>query len=205
MGKKASLPPLDHAGKLDFIERHLFGELRYLLSAATEWSIQDQLKLEIAGYEVQVYAMDSAFVRARKLFEFFVNEKSRNFRCCTEFLGVGNSLKSSKYESWEDIFHKFLIHLQDRSSPAPLVISAGAKDLNQMPVDFALEALRLWEEFEKKLGQMNTPGSRELQALARKKRRQAIEAAENVVNSRVAKQHALEKGQTLKPIFVFSD
>ena len=47
MGKNT--PRLDYKGKQEYIQLHLFNELRWLLGAATEWSIQDQLRLEIVG------------------------------------------------------------------------------------------------------------------------------------------------------------
>ena len=47
-------PRLDHKQKEEYIRKHLFNELRWLLGAATEWSIQYQLKLEIPGYDMQV-------------------------------------------------------------------------------------------------------------------------------------------------------
>jgi hypothetical protein len=70
MGKNT--PRLNDERKKDYIEQHLFNELRWLLAAATEWSIQNQLNLGMVGYDVQVYAMDSAFLHARALFEFVV-------------------------------------------------------------------------------------------------------------------------------------
>lgn len=84
MGKNT--PGLDHKGKEEYIELHLFNELRWLLGAATEWSIQDQLKLEKVGYNVQVYAMDSAVLHARALFEFWCNRRTTIIMALTSFL-----------------------------------------------------------------------------------------------------------------------
>ena len=79
--------PLNFTEKENYIDRHLFNELRWLLNAATEWSIQGQLNLQICGYDIQVYAMDSAFIHARALFEFFVKKKpSKNHYSCSDFL-----------------------------------------------------------------------------------------------------------------------
>src|SRR5258707_8346556 len=107
-------PPLDHKHKEEYIKLHLFNELRWLLGAATEWSLQDQLKLEKVGYNVQVYAMDSAFLHARALFEFFVQQPTKNHVSSSGFLGT--VLNSSSYENdWKRPLHTFLMHAQDRS------------------------------------------------------------------------------------------
>jgi len=42
-------PALDYGQCENYLKTHLFNELRWLLSAATERSIQDQLKLETPG------------------------------------------------------------------------------------------------------------------------------------------------------------
>jgi hypothetical protein len=203
MGKKA--PPLVHKRKEDmedYIRNHLFIELSWLLYAATEWSLQNQLKLGIGGYHVQVYAMDSAFLHARTLFEFFVQPPTSNHYSSKEFLGA--ELISHNYSAnWKDTLHKFLMHAQDRSRPIPLKNTGVGKDLNQMPVDFAREILRLWEEFESKLGESKEDGDKKLGELARDKRKEAIENAQCVVESAVAQQHAKNKGQILMPVFVF--
>jgi hypothetical protein len=208
MGKRTprqNTPPQDHQNKVKYIDLHLFNELRWLLDAATEWSIQDQLKLEESGYEVQVYAMDSAFLHARVLFEFFVTKTTNNHYGADEFLGRGIVLKSNSYETkWSGPLHAFLMHAQDRSRPVPLESSGVKKDLNQMPVDFAHEILRLWKEFEELLFQSSVPEHQELAKLARDKRQEAIKVAECVVNAPTAQQHATDKSQLLKPVFVFN-
>jgi|SRR5882672_3334977 len=201
MGKNT--PPLDHTQKEKYIELHLFNELLWLLGAATEWSIQDQLKLEIVGYNVQVYAMDSALLHARALFEFFVQSTNDNHYGCDQFLGT--VLKSDSYSgNWKGPLHMSLMHAQDRSSPRPLKSAGVEKDLNQMPVDFAREILNLWVEFEGTLDKSDEPRDLRLKELAREKRKEAIERAECVVNSTVAQQHARGRHQLLKPVFIFA-
>jgi len=202
MGRNTS--PLDNAGKEEYINAHLFNELHWLLHAATEWRIQADLQLNIAGYNVQNYAMDSAFLHARTLFEFFLNETTGNYYGCSEFLGAGVKLRSGPHgytDDWSGPLHSFLMHAQDRSKPRQLQSPDGPKDINQMPVDFANEVLRLWKEFEDKLCSSSDPESQKLGAFARGKREKAIKNAECVVNSKVAQKHATERHQTLKPIF----
>jgi hypothetical protein len=193
-------PSLDHAQKAEDIELHLFNELRWLLGAATEWSVQDQLKLEIVGYDVQVYAMDSSFAHARSLFECFVKETNNNHYGCNEFLGTNTVLPSPDYQNWAGVLHKFFVHAQDRSSPKLLMSSGVAKHLKQMPVDFAREILRLWEEFEKMIAKSGDPRDRVLYELAREKRKEAIENARCVVNCPIAQDQAAAKGCSLKPV-----
>ena len=53
---------MDAAKLRDYLDNDLKNEIRYLLAAATEWHAQDKMNLEIPGYEVQVYAMDSTFL-----------------------------------------------------------------------------------------------------------------------------------------------
>jgi hypothetical protein len=203
MGKNT--PRLDHKHKEEYIKLHLFNELRWLLGAAAEWSLQDQLKLRIVGYDVQVYAMDSAFLHARALFEFFVQPTNDNHYGSNEFLGLSTVLNSNSYvNEWRGPLHAFLMHAQDRSRPVSLKSSGVEKDLNQMPVDFAREILKLWEEFEGELGKSNDSGDLNLQELAREKRKEAIEKAQCAVNSTIAQQHARERDQVLKPVFVFA-
>jgi hypothetical protein len=72
-----------------------------------------------------------------------------------------------------------------------------------MPVYFANEILSLWKQFEQELGTSGKPEDKKLEQLARDKRKEAISNAVCVVNSEVAQRHAIERLQTLKPIFVF--
>src|SRR6478736_7770299 len=69
---------------------HLFDGLTYLLQAAQEWQCQRDLRLQLGGYQVQVYAMDFVFLCARSLFEFFMGEGRR--RRIDPGLGRGNHL-----------------------------------------------------------------------------------------------------------------
>ncbi|PYV72725.1 MAG: hypothetical protein DMG96_25155 [Acidobacteria bacterium] len=204
--RRNTLPPLDtQAKKKEYIEKHLFDALRYLLAAATEWSIQKQLKLEIPGYEVQVYAMDSTLLRARTLFEFFTNETTNNYYGCTEFIPA--PLQSPSYSElehgWKVPLHSHLMHAQDRSITRKLNTASGQKDLNEMPVYFAKEILKLWKDFENELVAGGDPQLKALGELARGKRKEAIDAAKGVVNSAVARQHAEMKDEQLQPVFIF--
>ncbi len=132
----------------EYLEEHLNNELQWLLRAATEWHIQDRLNLELDGYHIQVYAMDSTFLHARTLFEFFTNPTSNNYYGLNAF-GL-SPLTSTLYSTdWVSVLHGYLMHAQDRSNPRPVSSFDGTttKHLNQMPVDFAHEVVRLWKDF----------------------------------------------------------
>jgi len=66
------------------IEKDLFNELRWLLCAATEWDAYDRLigepplvpKINEPCFHLKVYTMDSAFLHARSLYEFFTATES---------------------------------------------------------------------------------------------------------------------------------
>lgn len=197
-------PTLDPNAKKEYLSEHLPYHLHWLLRSATEWSIQEQLKLDKPGYEVHVFALDSACLHARVLFEFFLIQTTNNHYGANAF--IGGVLQSSSYTNdWSGPLHSFLMHAQGRSQPVPLLTASGTtKDLNKMPVDFAHEILRLWKEFESELDKTKTPANQELYDLARGKRNEAIQAAACVTKSCVAQQHAREKGQVLQPLFVFS-
>ncbi len=200
--RRQKVVTLNHGQKQKYIESHLFNELRWLLGAAQEWSIQEQLSLGIVGYDVIVYAMDSAFLHARSLFEFFVCGPTKNHYSCKQF--VGDVLKSEKYKNWNEPLHANLMHARDRSKTEQLEGFRGEmKPLNKMPVDFAEEILGLWEKFEENLLGSRSQGDRELGRLAQQKRKAAIDCAKCVIDSEVTRQHAELKHEQLKPVFPF--
>jgi hypothetical protein len=133
-----------------YLERDLANELDWLVRAATEWHAQSHMALDIDGYTVQVYAMDSAFLHARTLFEFFTRKTQDYFYGHDEY-GVTNKIKSSLYEKhWSSSLHARLMHAQDRSK-SPDVKSfdpaESKKHIKNMPVDFAMEVVRMWRKF----------------------------------------------------------
>lgn len=85
---------MDSAMRRNYLDNDLKNEIRYLLAAATEWHTQAKLHLGIGGYEVQVYAMDSTFLHARALFEFFTRKTTAFFYGYNEF-GLESKIKSS--------------------------------------------------------------------------------------------------------------
>lgn len=184
------LPPLgDYLSRKRYLAQHLSNELHWVLYAATEWQIQSKLKLKITGYMTQAYAMDSTFLHARTLFEFFTKPTSRNYYGSDQFLGPNARRSSTRYKDWQSPLHAFLMHAQDRSRPRKLKSFQSPrklKHLKNMPVDLANEILRLWMRFERDLGKQGKAGDThalKLQTLARKIRETAIRRADSIAIS----------------------
>ena len=76
---------------------HLFDGLTYLLQAAQEWQCQRDLRLQLGGTQVQVYAMDSVFLRARSLFEFFMGKGRDNYCHARCLFGLADQLSCHRY------------------------------------------------------------------------------------------------------------
>lgn len=179
-------PSLSPSELKSCLTEHLANELHWVLRAASEWHVQDVLHLEIVGYEVQVFAMDSCFLHARSLFEFFTAKSTRNHYGYDTF-GL-SPFKSTYSASWVDPLHAYLMHIRDRSSPQQLIgLDGTRKHLNEMPVDFAREIVRLWRDFPTALSSHKNPAVVALATDARIALRTAIDAAEKVQSSDVAK------------------
>ncbi|WP_280314733.1 hypothetical protein [Nocardia wallacei] len=190
---------------------HLFDGLTYLLQAAQEWQLQKELELELSGYQVQTYAMDSAFIRARSLFEFFVGESKRTYCHARCLFGLNGQLTYPKYldrnanpganTGWEDVLHVGSIHLKNRDNPVKVVGHDGTlKDLNQMPVDFAKGILDVWSDFERALQAL---GHTQLHNMAEACKDQAKKDAGQVFDSIVqrADKYTHASIGRLKPLF----
>lgn len=103
--------------------------------------------------------MDSAFVHARNLFEFLTERTTPSHYGCDAF--DVSRLKSSAYQKhWKSPLHSYLMHAQDRTATKIFASYRKAdppKPLQDMPVDFGREAVRLWREFAKALGEISDP------------------------------------------------
>jgi len=190
-------PPMNNAELKLYLEQHLANELHWLLRAATEWHVQEELQLQIDGYHVQVYAMDSAFLHARTLFEFFTKSTCNNYYGCNIYGGISlitSTLYSNRSDGWQNCLHAYMMHAQDRSSPSQL-ISFGSplitKDLNKMPIDFAKEIVRLWREFVKLLSYNSNPDIQALSKTAEDILNEAIGSTQNVIKSEYVKKRII--------------
>lgn len=134
---------------------HLYDGLTHLLRAAQEWQVQRDLGVGLGGYQPQVYAMDSAFLRARSLFEFFLG-RSRSHCHAGCLFGLNQPLsypayldRTSSSPTWEDVLHIGSLHIKDRENAPQLVgIDGSPKDLNQTPLDFTEGIFKVWSDFE---------------------------------------------------------
>lgn len=188
---------------------HLFDGLTYLLQAAQEWKLQQELNLNAPGYQAQVYSMDSVFLRARSLFEFFVGTSPRTYCHAQCLFGLSSQLTYLKYTdpdpstgvSWEDLLHVGSIHFKNRDNPVQLLALDGtSKDLNQMVVDFAKGILDVWSGFE---AELRTQGHTTLLTMAEACREKAKEDARAVVEHVAdrAPVYSVNSSKTLTTLF----
>src|SRR5262249_14950370 len=125
--------------KSPFIRNELCHELRCLLGAVTVWEAFSKAQ---AGFDV-VVAMDSAFVHARCLFNFFTLEKGGNDVSVTEF-GPASPYSSAVYDSWREPLNRHVLHIAKGRTTPTNVVSSG--HLNQQVGAFGHEVLGLWDK-----------------------------------------------------------
>lgn len=177
----------------EFLVDHLAYELRWLLRAASEWHAQSHMNLREPGYQVQIYAMDSTVLHARTLFEFFTKPTSSVYYGYTEY-GI-REISSISYRSWSGPIHIFMMHAQDRFNPLqrPIISFDGtcSKQLNEMPVDFAREIVRMWREFISLLKAHGDPHKQVMGVKADEILHAAINEVRQVLDNRFTRDHAI--------------
>lgn len=195
---QSNLPPIPKTQLGSYLEDHLENELHWLLRAATEWYIQNNLKVGVDGEHTQVYAMDSAFMHARTLFEFFTHATTRNYYGYDTFHvsmvpPSGGDISTIYSQDWSPILHSYLVHAQDRSSPRKLQSHdlTNFKDLNEMPLDFAMEIVRLWREFTVRLGASSDPQIKPLEQMAKKSLLAAIQGTQPIYSRPAFKKYTI--------------
>ncbi len=133
-----------------------------MLVAATEWHafrlLDPSTRNEYPGH-FHVLTMDSAFLHARSLYEFFLTPK-RLWRSDTAYAerDFGVPLSPTKVsDTYIDALNKRLFHI-DIFRPAP--VNKGGKkvktDINVRVVDIATDVLELWDDFAAKVGKFPT-------------------------------------------------
>jgi len=149
---------MDHALR-EAIEKDLFNELRWLLCAATQWDAYDRLigeppqvpKIKEPRYHLKVYTVDSAFLHARSLCEFFTatensilrNEANGVTRLTWRDYSRTARQTSSKYNQFMKPLHGRVMHLdKDRS---------GYGGIKNEVVKIAKDVLELWKGFSANL------------------------------------------------------
>jgi hypothetical protein len=129
------------------IEKDLYNELRWLLSASTQWYAHDQLigeppqvpLIKEPCHDLKVYTMDSAFLHARSLYEFFTATKTRPDRLTWRDYSQTSPQTSAKYEQFRTPLHGRLMHLnKDRSE---------YDGIKSEVVEIAKDVLILWDAF----------------------------------------------------------
>ncbi len=177
---------------------HLFDGLAWLLRAAQEWQTQKEMDSQLGGYSVQVFAMDSVFLRTRSLFEFFTGT-GRHYCHAQCLFGLDKQLVYPPYSGepkhsgqWAHVLHVGSMHFQNRGGHLPLIGHDGVtkKELKEMPVDFAQGVLDVWRDFEAAL-QAKTYEALHTMAVAC--RRQAAAGATALVESVVNRTGAYQK------------
>ncbi len=188
MARASHTPTLNNASLKTYLENDLANELHWLLRAAIEWRIQNKIRLKIPGYHMQVYAMDSVFLHARTLFEFFTTRTTPNHYGYDAYrvsmIPIGATQVPTRYLSnnWSSALHAYLMHAQDRTVTRRLTSFDGTttKDIKKMPVDFAQEVVGLWRDFAKQLGLSAIPDIKRLERVALDILKTAIDQTEDV-------------------------
>lgn len=130
-----------------YIKDDLYNELRWLLSAAAEWQAAETG----SDKRVIVYAMDSAFLHARSLYEFFTwiepqrPTRRAQTRVYWRTYGLQGRLVSRLYTDWIGILHDYVMHLNDVRGSSSNVLNG--QQLNKQILIFAEDVLHLWDQF----------------------------------------------------------
>lgn len=129
------------------IHEDLFNELRWLLCSATEWDAYEKLvegpsRTKEPCHHLKVYLMDSAFVHARSLYEFFTNPKPQSERLSWRDYGMRGPLISKRYNRFIRPLHGRVMHLNKNRT--------GYRQIKGEVLRLALDVLALWQEFSEK-------------------------------------------------------
>lgn len=197
----AHTPKMSAAELKNYLETDLANELHWVLRAATEWHAHKHMNLGIDGYSVQVYAMDSTFLHSRALFEFFTRKTQGNFYGYDAY-GLTSEIRSSLYDRhWIGPLHARLMHAQERSKTADVKSFDPAepkKHIKNMPVDFAMEIVRMWHEFASALQSSADENMKDLGVRAGEILDKAKGAAEKVRTNEVTQSQVAELKKTGK-------
>jgi hypothetical protein len=134
------------------IEKDLYNELRWLLVAAASWTVTEN---RAPAAHFHVLCMDSAFVHARQLLEFFTvplamhrrqSDQGKRPASCHSF-GVQN-VTSPFYDKWRLALEARLMHLRmDREWLTDKKGGSVRTAIKLQVLNAAHEVLRLWDEF----------------------------------------------------------
>jgi hypothetical protein len=164
----------------------LHNELRWLLCAATEWDAERSRKEDRQPcFHIQVYAMDSALLHARSLYEFFTatdesikrNKQNGSKRLTWRDFGTNCRQESNRYKKVIGALHGRVMHLdRDRT---------GYEQVKEQVVNLAEDILSLWDCF------CNEPVLQPYASLLRQKRDEAIAEARKVATQYAERNYRL--------------
>ncbi len=157
----------------------LYNELRWLLCSAAEWDAEQRRAVSSPQpcFHIGVYAMDSALLHARSLYEFFTstegaikrsakNKEKKMRRLTWSDFGADCRQNSATYDKFRDPLHGRVMHLDwDRT---------GYEEVKKEVVTLARDLLRLWDVF---CGKAEVAS---YAALLRQKREDAVSEARKV-------------------------
>jgi hypothetical protein len=139
-----------------YIEKDLYNELRWLLCAATEWDAHDKLigeppqvpKIKEPCFHLKVYTMDSAFLHARSLYEFFTATEAavkrnakKDLKLTWRDYGSKGPQKSQRYSKFIKPLHGRAMHIEKGR--------AGLDEVKKEVLNFASDILNLWNRFSR--------------------------------------------------------
>lgn len=134
------------------INDDLYNELRWMLVAASEWSVCEKDSLSPnAPSHLQVLALDSACVHIRSLYEFFIDAPGKHPRSDTAHAlrDFGVSLPTTAlYDDYIEGLNKRIFHLDNfRPMPASRSGNVVNTDVNRKIDLLAQDVLDLWDNF----------------------------------------------------------
>lgn len=133
----------------EFIDTHLYHELRYLLCATASWNVAKESPRSVPAHFV-VYTLDSALLHARSLFEFFTHTnptRKKNLVTWKDF-SLEEGINSELYKEWIEPLHHHVMHLENRLDVSNEI---NGVHLKNMVTNFSAEIVSIWRMFSSKI------------------------------------------------------
>lgn len=125
-----------------YLRGHVYNEMRFCLVAATTWSACVRTREDHGVDHLPVLAMDSAFLHARNLFEFWRGERG-NIRRVFGSDGPSSDLYVDQEEGLKKALHRKLLHMDPDREFEP---AETADDRLHLRVEeVAHEVLTCWD------------------------------------------------------------
>lgn len=120
-----------------------------MLCATASWSIAKENPNTTPTHFV-VYALDSALLHARSLFEFFTHTdpaRKKNLVTWKDF-NLEKAISSELYKEWIKPLHHHVMHLENRLDVTNEINGVHLKD---MVTKFSAEIINIWRIFSAKI------------------------------------------------------